>query len=405
MIYFVSLSVFTGVTLSLVVLLLIVKNKLSPAGKNKIIINEDKSKSIEVSSGTNLLNALVNEGILLPSACGGGGTCGLCKLQVLEGGGEILPTELGHITRSEKKDQVRLACMMRVRDDLKIKIPDEIFNISAYDAEVVSNDNVSTYIKELILKVDDSQTFEFKEGTYIQIEVPPYENIKFSDFDIDDQYIEEWESEGLLNLTASSSEEVIRAYSIANAPYEKDVILTIRIANPPKDKPDVMPGLGTSYLFTLKPGDKVRFTGPYGDFFVKDTDNEICFVGGGAGMAPMRCHILHLLNTLDSKRKITFWYGARSVREIFYEDLFRDLEKKHDNFKFYIALSEPIESEKWDGMTGYIHQALYDNYIKQHNSPEDIEYYLCGPPIMVESVIKMLINEGVEEDSILFDAF
>ncbi|MDY0131610.1 MAG: NADH:ubiquinone reductase (Na(+)-transporting) subunit F [Desulforegulaceae bacterium] len=405
MIYFVSLSVFTGVTLSLVVLLLIVKNKLSPAGKNKIIINEDKSKSIEVSSGTNLLNALVNEGILLPSACGGGGTCGLCKLQVLEGGGEILPTELGHITRSEKKDQVRLACMMRVRDDLKIKIPDEIFNISAYDAEVVSNDNISTYIKELILKVDDSQTFEFKEGTYIQIEVPPYENIKFSDFDIDDQYIEEWESEGLLNLTASSSEEVIRAYSIANAPYEKDVILTIRIANPPEDKPDVMPGLGTSYLFTLKPGDKVRFTGPYGDFFVKDTDNEICFVGGGAGMAPMRCHILHLLNTLDSKRKITFWYGARSVREIFYEDLFRDLEKKHDNFKFYIALSEPIESEKWDGMTGYIHQALYDNYIKQHNSPEDIEYYLCGPPIMVESVIKMLINEGVEEDSILFDAF
>lgn len=405
MIYIVSLSVFTGVTLFLVIILLMVKNKLAPSGKNKIIINEDESKSIQVSGGKTLLSALVNKGILLPSACGGGGTCGMCKLQVIEGGGEILPTELTHVTRNEKNDNIRLACQLKIKEDLKIRIPDEIFNISTFDSEVVSNNNVSTYIKELVLKVDPSQNFEFRAGAYIQIEVPPYENINFSDFVIPDQYIEEWKTEGLLDLSVKSDEKVIRAYSLANPPYEKEVRLTVRIATPPPEKPDADPGLGSSYVFSLKPGDKLRFTGPYGDFFVKDTQNEICFVGGGAGMAPMRCHILHLLNTLDSKRKITFWYGARSVREIFYYDLFKDLEEKHENFKFYIALSEPIENEKWDGMTGFIHQALYDNYIKNHDAPEDIEYYLCGPPIMVESVIKMLINEGVEEDSIMFDAF
>jgi len=404
-IYFVSLSVFTGVTLFLVIILLIVKNKLAPSGKNTITINNDESKNIEVSSGTNLLNALVNQGILLPSACGGGGTCGMCKVQVVEGGGEVLPTELSHLTRQEKNDHVRLACQMKIKENLKIKIPDEIFNIAAFDAKVISNDNVSTYIKELVLKVDDSQNFKFKEGAYIQIEVPPYENINYSDFDISEKFIEEWKREGLLDLSVQSEEKVIRAYSLANAPYEKEVILTIRIANPPENKPDVMPGLGSSYTFGLKPGDNLRFTGPYGDFFIKETDNEICFVGGGAGMAPMRCHILHLLNTLGSKRKITFWYGARSLKELFYYDLFKELEEKHDNFKFYIALSEPIESEKWDGMTGFIHQALYDNYIRTHDAPEDIEYYLCGPPIMVESVIKMLLNEGVENSSILFDAF
>jgi len=404
-IYIVSLSVFTGVTLFLVIILLIVKNKLTPSGKNKIIINEDKSKSIEASGGATLLNALVNKGVLLPSACGGGGTCGMCKLKVLEGGGEILPTELSHVTRSEKNDNVRLACQLKIKQDLKIQIPDEIFNISTFDAEVVSNDNVATYIKELVLKVDPSKNFEFKAGAYIQIEVPPYKKINFKDFDISEDYIEEWKREGLFNLSVKSDEKVIRAYSLANPPYEKDVMLTIRIATPPENKPEVKPGLGSSYVFSLKPGDKVQFTGPYGDFFVRDTQKEICFVGGGAGMAPMRCHILHLLNTLDSKRKITFWYGARSVRELFYYDVFKDLEEKHENFKFYVALSEPIESEKWNGMTGYIHQALYDNYIKQHDAPEDIEYYLCGPPIMVESVIKMLLNEGVEEDSIMFDAF
>ncbi|MCB9494420.1 MAG: NADH:ubiquinone reductase (Na(+)-transporting) subunit F [Desulfobacteraceae bacterium] len=405
MIYIVSLSVFTGVTLFLVIILLLVKNKLAPSGKNKITINDDQSKTLEVSGGSTLLNALVNKGILLPSACGGGGTCGMCKLKVLEGGGEILPTELSHVTRNEKNDHVRLACQLKIKEDLKIKIPDEIFNISTFDAEVVSNKNVATYIKELVLKVDPSQNFEFKAGAYIQIEVPPYNKINFSDFDISEDYIEEWKSEGLLDLSVESDEKVIRAYSLANPPYEKEVRLTVRIATPPMENPDAKPGLGSSYIFSLKPGDKVKFTGPYGDFFIKETENEICFVGGGAGMAPMRCHILHLLNTLDSKRKITFWYGARSLRELFYYDLFKELEEKHSNFKFYTALSEPIESENWNGMTGYIHQALYENYIKNHDTPEDIEYYLCGPPIMVESVIKMLMNEGVEEDSIMFDAF
>lgn len=405
MIYFVSLGVFSGVTVFLVIILLMVKSKIAPSGKSKIIINDDESKSIEVSSGSTLLSSLVNNDILLPSACGGGGTCGMCKCVVEEGGGDILPTELGHVSRKERQANVRLACQLKVKQDMKIKIPDEIFNIQMFDAEVVSNENVATYIKELVLKVDDSQNFDFKAGAYIQIEIPAYNKINFSDFDIPDEYREEWKECGLLELSASSPEPIVRAYSLANPPEEKEVKMTIRIANPPGNSKDIPPGLGSSYTFGLKPGDKLKFSGPYGDFFIKDTQNEICFIGGGAGMAPMRCHILHLLNAVKTKRKVTFWYGARSLREIFFEDLFRDLEEKYENFSFHIALSEPHEADNWTGMTGFIHSALYQNYIKDHESPEDIEYYLCGPPIMVQSIINMLNDEGVEEDMIMYDAF
>jgi len=351
-----------------------------------------------------LLNSLVNNGILLPSACGGQGTCGMCKCRVLEGGGNILTTEFAHISRKEQKENYRLACQLKVKESLNINIPEEIFNIQKFNAVVVSNSNVSTYIKELILKVDDGQNFSFKAGAYIQIEIPEYK-VDFKDFEIEDQYIDEWEKNGLLNLKSESYEPVIRAYSLANPPYEKGARLTVRIATPPCAKMDAPPGIGSSYIFSLKPEDKVIFSGPYGDFFIKDTDNEICFIGGGAGMAPMRCHILNLLNEKNSNRKISFWYGARSKKEIFYEETFRELEEKYDNFSFHIALSEPLAEDNWTGMTGFIHQALYQNYIKNHESPEDIEYYLCGPPPMINAVITTLVNEGVDEETIMFDAF
>ncbi|MGM0418413.1 MAG: NADH:ubiquinone reductase (Na(+)-transporting) subunit F [Thermodesulfobacteriota bacterium] len=403
MIYLVSLSVFTGVTLFLVTVLLFVKNAVSPSGKSKVLINEDESKKLEVSGSPNLLSVLVNNDILLPSACGGKGTCGMCKCRVTEGGGEILPTELTHVTRAEKADNVRLACQLKIKEDLKIEIPEEVFNIQMFDGEVVSNKNVSTYIKELVLKVEN-QDFKFKSGAYIQIEIPPYDTIKFSDFEIPDKFIDEWKEYGLLDLSVKSEEKEVRAYSLANPPEEKGARLTVRIATPPEGT-NYPPGIGSSYTFSLKPGDKVQFSGPYGDFFIKDTQNEICFVGGGAGMAPMRSHILHLLETENTERKITFWYGARSLKELFYDDLFRELEEKYENFSFYVALSEPLESDEWDGMTGFIHKALYENYIKDHDYPEDIEYYLCGPPVMVDALREMLINEGVEEDMILYDAF
>lgn len=405
MIYFVSLSVFTGVTLFLVIVLLFVKNTVSSSGSQKIIINDDESKTIEVSSGSTLLSSLVNNKILLPSACGGGGTCGMCKCRVTEGGGEILPTELGHVSRTENKENIRLACQLRVKEDMKIEIPDEIFNIQKFKSHVVSNDNVATYIKELVLSVDEGQNFDFKAGAYIQLEIPPYKDIRFSQFVIGDEYIDEWRDYNCLDLISNSPEEVIRAYSLANPPYEKEVRMTIRIATPPGDVPNAPPGLGSSYVFNLKPGDPLTFSGPYGDFFIKETDNEICFVGGGAGMAPMRCHILNLLNTENTKRKITFWYGARSKRELFYLEMFQELEEKFENFSFHIALSEPLKTDNWEGNTGFIHDVLYKNYIKAHESPEDIEYYLCGPPVMIDSIIEMLTNEGVEEEMILYDAF
>ena len=329
----------------------------------------------------------------------------MCKCKVTEGGGEILPTELSHVSRAENKNHVRLACQLKVKEDMKIEIPDEIFNIQKFESEVVSNENVATYIKELVLKVDENQNFDFKAGAYIQIEVPEFDKINFSQFKIEDDYIDEWKDYKCFDLSISSSEPIIRAYSLANPPYEKEVRLTVRIATPPMNNPDIPPGLGSSYIFNLQPGDKITFSGPYGDFFIKDTDNEICFIGGGAGMAPMRCHILNLLNTVGTDRKITFWYGARSLRELFYVDMYRDLEEKFKNFSFNIALSEPLESDNWDGMRGYIHEVLYEHYIKHHESPEDIEYYLCGPPMMIDAAIAMLHDEGVEDETILFDAF
>lgn len=404
MIYLISLCVFTGVTLALVAMLLFVESKVVQKGDNKVIINNDEDKSITVSGGSTLLSGLLGEGILLPSACGGGGTCGMCKCKVTEGGGDVLPTELSHLSRQERQDGVRLACQMKVKNDLKVEIPDEIFSIKKFHATVVSNDNVATFIKELILKVDPDEEFEFDAGHYIQIDIPEYQ-LTFEDFDVENTYVDDWDNYQLWNIRAESDEPIFRAYSLANPPYEKEPRLTVRIATPPSDKPDAPPGLGSSYIFNLKAGDKVTFSGPYGDFFVKDTNREMCFIGGGAGMAPMRCHILHQLNTVKTDRKATFWYGARSKREMFYDEDFKGLDAANPNFTYHVALSDPLPEDNWEGLTGFIHNALYETYIKHHEDPTEIEYYLCGPPMMIDSVIDMLHDQGVEDDMIHYDKF
>ena len=404
MVFFISLAVFSGVTLTLVLLLLFVESKVVQKGDNEVTINQDPEKAITVPGGATLLTGLVGNGVLIPSACGGSGTCGMCKCTVTEGGGDVLPTELSHLSRMEMKSNVRLACQLKVKAPMAIEIPDEIFNIRKYNATVVSNDNVATFIKELILKVDPDETFDFEAGHYIQIDIPEY-RLKFSDFDVEETYMDMWQKCGLWNMKAASDEPIFRAYSLANPPYEKEVRLTVRIATPPWDQPDAPPGIGSSWIFNLKPGDPVTFSGPYGDFFVKETKRELCFIGGGAGMAPMRCHILHQLNTLNTNRKVTYWYGARSVKEMFYDEDFRGLEERFDNFRYHVALSAPLESDKWDGPVGYIHHALYDTYLRDHEDPTEIEYYLCGPPAMIDAALEMLDELGVEEEMIAYDKF
>ncbi|MCW7754929.1 NADH:ubiquinone reductase (Na(+)-transporting) subunit F [Desulfobotulus sp. H1] len=404
MIFLVSFVVFTGVTLSLVLLLLFVESRLVKKEDSRILINGDEDKSITVSTGSTLLSSLVSQGILLPSACGGGGTCAMCKCKVLEGGGDVLPTELSHLSRKEKAEGIRLACQLKVRNNLSIAIPEEIFSIRKYHATVVSNRSVGTYIKELLLKVDPDEDFSFEAGQYIQIDIPEYK-LSFSDFSIPTTYVDDWDKYQLWNIKARSEERVFRAYSLANPPYEDQPRLTVRIATPPEDQPDAPPGVGSSFIFNLKEGEKITFSGPYGDFLVKDSEKEICFVGGGAGMAPMRSHILHQLNTLHTKRKITFWYGARSRREMFYDDDFKSLREKYPNFHYQVALSEPLPEDQWDGPTGFIHQVLYESYLKKHEDPSEIEYYLCGPPVMVDAVVDILWNLGVEEEMIAYDKF
>lgn len=405
MIYAVSITVFASVISILVILLLFLEAKVVRKGECRVTINDDPSKRVMTTSGGTLLSALAAKDIFLPSACGGGGSCGQCRCRITEGGGDILPTELPHLSRQEKKDQVRLACQVKVRQDMAIHIPPEIFSIRKYNAAVASNDNVSTFIKELVLQLEPGETLEFKAGAYVQIDVPEYE-ARFSDFDVAARFRDTWEKFGLWHLKASAHEPVFRAYSLASPPYENIAVrFTIRIATPPPDIPEAPPGIGSSYVFSLKPGDRVTFSGPYGDFFVKDTDREMCFVGGGAGMAPMRSHILHQLNTVKTTRKMTFWYGARSKGEIFYEKEFQVLAAKNDNFKFYIALSDPQPEDHWDGMTGFIHQRLLDHYLETHPDPGEVEYYLCGPPLMLAAVREMLDNLGVEPEMIAFDDF
>ena len=406
MIYLISLSVFLGVILFLVGILLLVESQLTAKGEQRIVINEDEDKSITTSGGKTLLSALVEHKIYLPSACGGKGTCGTCKCRVLEGGGDILPTELALVNRVERADKVRLACQVKVKQDMNIRIPDEIFNIRKYNATVVSNDNVATFIKELVLKLDEGETITFKAGAYIQIDIPEYE-AEFKDFSVAEKYKAAWKQFNLLTLKSKSEEVVNRAYSLANPPIETDtLIFTIRIATPPPGKEDAIPpGVGSSYVFNLKPGDRLTFSGPYGEFFAKPTEREMCFIGGGAGMAPLRSHIREQLLGAHSERRITFWYGARSRQEMFYHEEFLDLEKKFPNFSYCVALSDPQPEDKWDGAIGYIHQVAHDNYLAEHEDPTEIEYYLCGPPPMVSAVEKMLYDLGVESEMVAYDKF
>ncbi len=403
-----SVVMFLMIMLGLVAVLLYARSKLVPTGPVKLTINEDKE--IDVNAGSTLLTTLSEEGIYLPSACGGGGTCAMCKCQILDGAGDILPTEVGYFTRKEIQEKWRLSCQVKVKADLDIRIPKEIFGIKKWECEVVSNHNVATFIKEFVVKLPEGEEMDFQSGGYIQIDVPPCV-VEFKDMDVEEEYRGDWDKLKLWDLKMRSSEPIFRAYSMANHPAEGNIImLNIRIATPPWDSKknqfmNVNPGICSSYIFSRKPGDKVTISGPYGEFHIKDTEREMVYIGGGAGMAPLRSHIFHLFHTLKTKRKVSYWYGARSKREVFYEEDFRKIEKDFPNFTFNIALSEPLPEDNWDGYKGFIHQIVLDNYLEKHPEPEELEYYLCGPPIMNESVLKMLDNLGVPGENIDLDDF
>ena len=390
--------------MSLVLILFIVEKTVVKSGACQILINDDEAKSPTVDSGTNLLSALSDSKVFLPSACGGGGTCAMCKVQVLEGGGDTLPTELPHLSLAERKEGVRLGCQLKVKEDMKIKIPDEIFSIKKFECEVVSNKNVATFIKDFIVKLPEGFDLDYKAGGYIQIYVPEFE-VDYKTIEVEDEYKADWEKFKLFNLKCVNDEEIFRAYSMASYPAEKGIVsLNVRIATPPPGM-DVNPGIGSSYIFNLKPGDKVTLSGPYGEFFVQDTQREMCFVGGGAGMAPMRSHIFDQLKTNETKRKMTFWYGARSLREMFYDDEFKVLQEKNPNFEYHVALSDALPEDKWKGYEGFIHQVLLEEYLNKHDDPTEIEYYLCGPPMMLKCMMDMLDSIGVEREMIRFDDF
>ena len=404
-----SIVAFLVVIMLLVSLLLFAKKKLTPQGEVTIDIN-DGEKVITTNPGSTLLSTLSENGLFLPSACGGGGTCGMCTCQVESGAGTILPTETGFFTRKEQQNNMRLGCQIKVKDNIKMYVPKEIMGIQKWECEVVSNKNVATFIKEFVVKLPEGENLDFRSGGYIQIDVPKI-NVDFKDFEIEEQFRKDWEDMGLFNLQMKNPEPQFRAYSMANHPAEGNIVmLNIRIATPPWDrvKNDFMkvnPGVCSSYIFSLKPGDKVTVSGPYGEFFIKDTDREMMFIGGGAGMAPMRSHIFDQFHTKKTSRKATYWYGARSKKEIFYEDEFRAIEKDFDNFNFTIALSEPLPEDDWKGDTGFIHKVIYDNYLSKHEEPEEIEYYLCGPPMMNDAVTKMLLDLGVPQENIDYDDF
>jgi len=401
-----AITVFTSVILLLVIVLNVLSNFLLPQGEVDIIINDDPSKSLRVQTGSTVLSALSSQNVYLPSACGGQGTCAQCKCQVVEGGGEILTTEKAYISRKDQKDHWRLGCQVKIRDNMKIKVPDEIFSIRKWDAVVKSNDNVATFIKELILELPADDPILFESGGYIQIDVPKYKDIDYKNFDIGEEYRDDWDKFDVWRYKADNPEPVFRAYSMANHPAEGNMImLNIRIASPPPDNPNVPPGIASSYVFDLKAGDKVTVSGPYGEFYIKDTDREMVYIGGGAGMAPLRSHIFHLLKTEKTKRKISFWYGARSVKEMFYDEEFKALAEEFDNFTYQVALSDPLPEDNWDGPTGFIHQVAHDMHLENHEDPTECEYYLCGPPMMISAVQKMLWDLGVEEEMIDYDDF
>ena len=401
-----SVLIFSIIILLLVLLLNIAEKKLMPQGDAKILINGNDEKSPLVKPGSSLLSSLAAHNVFIPSACGGGGTCSQCKCQVISGGGEILPTEVSHFNRNEIKDNYRLACQVKVKGDMEVKIPDEIFSIKKWQCTVRSNENVATFIKELVLELPDGEILDFESGGYIQIDIPKYE-LKYSEFDIEKEYHEDWDNYKMWDLIAKNNNpEEFRAYSMANHPAEGNIVmLNVRIAHPPPHKWDAPPGIASSYIFNLKPGDKVTISGPYGEFFIKDTDREMVYVGGGAGMAPLRSHLFHLFHTLKTGRKVSYWYGARSKREMFYDDHFKAIEDKFPNFNYHVALSDPMDSDNWTGFTGFIHQVVLDNYLSKHEDPTEVEYYMCGPPMMNKAVMGMLYDLGVEDEMIDFDDF
>ncbi|HDL7927927.1 TPA: NADH:ubiquinone reductase (Na(+)-transporting) subunit F [Yersinia enterocolitica] len=396
---------FTLIVLALTVMILFAKSKLVNTGDITIDINEDADKSFTAPAGDKLLNMLSSHGIFVSSACGGGGSCGQCRVMIKEGGGDILPTELSHISKREAKEGCRLACQVSVKQNLKIELPEEIFGVKKWECEVISNDNKATFIKELKLKIPDGEVVPFRAGGFIQIEAEPH-RVKYADFDVPEEYRGDWDKFNLFRFESVVTEPTVRAYSMANYPEEHGIImLNVRIATPPPSVPDAPPGIMSSYIWALKPGDKVVISGPFGEFFAKDTDAEMIFIGGGAGMAPMRSHIFDQLKRLHSKRKISFWYGARSRREMFYEEDFDQLQAENDNFRWHVALSDPQPEDNWTGYTGFIHNVLLENYLKNHPAPEDCEFYMCGPPMMNAAVIKMLKDLGVEDENIMLDDF
>jgi Na+-transporting NADH:ubiquinone oxidoreductase subunit F len=398
-----GIIIFTGIVIALVFGIIGAKSKLVAEGDVEILINHEKK--IHVPVGSKLLGALAENGLFVSSACGGGGTCGQCKVKIHSGGGEILPTELGHITKREAAQGERLSCQVSVKHNMDIEVEDEVFGIKKWECTVKSNHNVATFIKELVLELPKGEAINYRAGGFIQIECPAHV-AKFSDFDVEKEYREDWDKFNLWRYVSTVKEPALRAYSMASYPEEKEIMLNVRIATPPpRADESVPPGIMSSYIFDLKPGDKCTISGPYGEFFAKDTNAEMIFVGGGAGMAPMRSHIFDLLRRLKSKRKMSFWYGARSKREMFYVEDFDMLAKENPNFTWHVGLSDALPEDNWKGYTGFIHNVLFENYLKNHPAPEDCEYYLCGPPMMNTSVVKLLLDNGVEPENIMLDDF
>ncbi|WP_018691998.1 NADH:ubiquinone reductase (Na(+)-transporting) subunit F [Algicola sagamiensis] len=402
---YLGVGMFTAIVLLLVAVILFAKSKLVPSGDVTILINDDPNKAIKSGAGGKLLGALADSGIFVSSACGGGGSCGQCRVNIKDGGGDILPTELDHISKGEAREGCRLACQVNVKRDMKIELPEEVFGIKKWECTVISNDNKATFIKELKLGIPNGEAVPFRAGGYIQIEAPAH-HVKYADFDVPEEYRGDWERFGFFKLESKVDEETIRAYSMANYPEEEGIImLNVRIATPPPNNLTLPPGKMSSFIWNLKEGDKVTISGPFGEFYAKETEAEMVFIGGGAGMAPMRSHIFDQLKRLNSKRKISFWYGARSKREMFYVEDFDGLQSEFDNFQWHVALSDPQPEDNWEGYTGFIHNVLLDNYLKEHEAPEDCEYYMCGPPVMNAAVINMLKDMGVEDENILLDDF
>lgn len=398
-----GIVLFTLIIMALVFLILGARSKLVSTGDVSIVINDEKT--ITTQPGNKLLGALAEANLFVSSACGGGGTCGQCKVKVFEGGGSILPTEESHITKREAAEGERLSCQVAVKQDMRIEVPEEVFGVKKWECTVRSNHNVATFIKELVLELPEGEDVNFRAGGFIQIECPPH-TVEYKDFIVEDEYRADWDRYDMWRYKSVVKEEVVRAYSMANYPEEKGIVmLNVRIASPPPDQDDIPPGQMSSYIFSLKPGDKVTISGPFGEFFAKDTDKEMVFIGGGAGMAPMRSHIFDQLRRLKSKRKMSFWYGARSLREMFYTEDFDELAAENDNFTWHVALSDPLPEDNWQGYTGFIHNVLYENYLKDHPAPEDCEFYICGPPMMNAAVIGMLEDLGVERENILLDDF